>query len=145
MNLWIANSQVLVSPLLINFSINLWKNALELTFLNLQMCTHCQIVILHIILGNVHSLFHHRKTLFVHLHICPLPCHPFLYFVNYPFPLCSPCSNFEQMLEGVVKWFSIPLLPIVQGDYTWRCICYWWKENGMCISKYWIVFVVENN
>jgi len=35
------------------------------------MCKHCQIVVLHIILGNVHTLFHYRKTIFVHFRIYP--------------------------------------------------------------------------
>jgi hypothetical protein len=81
------------------------------------MCKHCQIVVFHIILGNVHILIHYRQILFVHLYICPSPCRPFHCFANYSLPLCSPCSDFDQMLKGVepgiifwiFQWFFIIL------------------------------------
>jgi hypothetical protein len=36
----------------------------------------------------------------------------------------------------VVRWLFIPLFPVLWGDYTQRYICYWWKKNAKCISKY---------
>ncbi len=73
------------------------------------MCKQCQIVVLHIILENVHNLSHYGKTLFVHICICPLPCRPFFCFVNYPFPFCSPCFDFEQMLEGFSLYYLLDI------------------------------------
>ncbi len=65
------------------------------------ICKHCQIVIFHIFLRNMYNLFQQCKTFFVYLPISPSPCHPFICFINYPFPLCSPCSDFEQIQKGV--------------------------------------------
>jgi len=52
----------------------------------------------------------------------------------------------DQSLYHLVYYEVIfcPHAPILWGDYTQRYICYWWKEHVMCISKYWIAFIIEN-
>ncbi len=74
-------------------------------------CVNSQIVVLHILLRNVYNLFKYGNSFFVYLRICPLPCHPFIYFVNNPFPLCSPCFDFEQMpkvwFQHFMWWFFL--------------------------------------
>ncbi len=67
------------------------------------MCKHCPLVVLHILLQYVYNFFEQCKTFFVNFYIRPLPFHPFSCFINLPFPFCSPCSKFQQILQGSSK------------------------------------------
>jgi hypothetical protein len=32
-----------------------------------------------------------------------------------------------------VRRLSVPLLPLLQGDYPWKHKCYWWRKNASVI------------
>jgi len=83
--LLIADFQGLLNILLTNHWVNLWKSSLEWAFSNLHileklhgMCKHHLVVVFHILLWNVYSLFQYCKTFFIYLCIHPLPGHPFI-------------------------------------------------------------------
>ncbi len=105
--LLITSFQGLLSPLLTNCWVNLWKMFWNWLFQSCaffkkihSMCKHRLVVVFHILLWKVYNLFQYYKTFFIYFGICPLPSCPFICFVNWSFPFYSPCLNFQQMLEG---------------------------------------------
>ncbi len=43
---------------------------------------------------------------------------------------------------AIMKRLSVPLLPVLWGDYTWKYICYRWKKNASVFIDT-ILFIVE--